>query len=659
MPLTALLVGFVIQGEGSIFSKPAADRSIREFERDGESDTRHVWERPLMSSYKTYVRMIGFMRPYLGLFILSAIVSLVIVSMDGISIWFLGTLPKALFNPETAPHIAPAFSFHAINEYLKYWTYRVITLHQGLPPLAMVCLLIVITFTLKNAAGYLNSILLLLLNLKIVQDMRNQFYRHVLMLPVSYYDRNKSGEVAALVVNDVSQVNTSLTSTFSSLLIEPFRLLFFVGLLCIINVKLTLMVFIMYPVFIVLIVRIGRAVRRRSKRWLESFSGMISILTETVGGIRAVKMFNMNTIESEKFEKENHAFTTKFFRSEQIRSFLSPMTECLAIYVTATLLWYGGKEALAGSGSFGAEDFFRFLFILFSSYQPIKKLGGVNSSIQSGIAAADRVFNLMNSPVEPLQPLRPEAVPAFNSQITFDRVGFKYPGCQDQVLNDISFAVKKGQIVAIVGSSGAGKSTILDLLPRFYEIESGVITLDGKNVRDCDLVGLRHLFGIVAQETILFDDTVANNIAYGTQGCSVQQIEDAARAANALEFIERMPLGMQTVIGERGVMLSGGQRQRLSIARALLKNPPILILDEATSALDTESERYVQNAINTLMKNRTALVVAHRLSTIQNADFILVVEAGRIIERGTHAELLALNKRYKYLHDMQFNPLGK
>jgi subfamily B ATP-binding cassette protein MsbA len=284
----------------------------------------------------------------------------------------------------------------------------------------------------------------------------------------------------------------------------------------------------------------------------------------------------------------------------------------------------------------------------------MKSLARVNSSLQGAFAAAERVFALFDSPGEKLQPLDARRVPSFEHEIVYDSVSFTYPECDDEVLHGISFRVAKGQIVAFVGSSGGGKSTILDLLPRFYELAGGGITIDGRDVRECDLVGLRHLFGIVSQDTILFNDTVRNNIAYGTAEASIESIEQAATAANAIEFIEQLPKGMDTVIGEKGVTLSGGQKQRLAIARALLRNPPVLILDEATSALDTESERLVQTAVNNLMANRTVLVVAHRLSTIHHADSILVVEGGRIVEKGTHGELLALDGRYKYLYDIQF-----
>jgi subfamily B ATP-binding cassette protein MsbA len=366
-------------------------------------------------------------------------------------------------------------------------------------------------------------------------------------------------------------------------------------------------------------------------------------------------MFNMDEFEVNRFKKENDRFVRNNFRSAIFASLPGPLTESIGVLIAAILLWYGGKEVL-GAKSFSGEDFVRFLAFLFMMFQPIKSLGGVNSTIQNGIAGAQRVFGLMDIPTEKLvMPLVATSVPSFESAIRFQDVRFAYPGTDTEVIKGVSFSIKKGQVVALVGSSGSGKSTLLDLLPRFYEIRSGSIAIDEKDVRECDLVGLRHLFGIVSQETVLFNTTVFDNIAYGFERIDERKVIEAATAANAMEFIENMPQGLRTVVGERGVLLSGGQRQRLSIARALLRNPQILILDEATSALDTESEKLVQSAINNLMKNRTALVVAHRLSTIAHADHILVLENGCITEQGTHSDLLSLNKRYKYLYDIQFS----
>ncbi len=606
-----------------------------------------------MKSFSTYRRMLGFMKPHVHWFLISAVLSIIIVTFDALSLWITATLFTTLFSPEAIEMVKPEFSIGNLNEILKYYTYRAIQGGSKLDSLKMVCFLMLFTFIGKDILLYVKSLVVSVLNLKMIRDMRDILYQHVLKLPISYYDQNKSGSIMSLLVNDLSSVNSSMTSTLDKLLIEPVRLISFVLLLFIISPKLTLIIFLIYPVLGFLIIRIGKIVRRRSKRTLISFSGILSVLSETINGIRAVKMFNMNELEGKRFKSENTQFVKKSFRSDQYSKLSSPLTESLGVSVAVLLLWYGGRQVLTGTG-FTAEDFVRFLILLISSYQPLKTLGTVNNSLQNGIAAADRVFDLLDTPAEKLSSLVNSPAPSFEKEIKFSNVTFTYPGCREPVLKKISFTLQKGKVVALVGSSGSGKSTILDLLPRFYSIDSGEITIDGTNINKCDLVGLRKLFGIVSQETILFNDTVRNNISYGDPKATEEKISEVAKAANALEFIEKLPQGMDTIIGEKGVMLSGGQRQRLAIARALLCNPPVLILDEATSALDTESERLVQQAINRLMQNRTALVVAHRLSTIQHADTILVLDEGVIVERGSHADLVMLDGKYKYLYDIQF-----
>ncbi|NLE02086.1 MAG: ATP-binding cassette domain-containing protein [Fibrobacter sp.] len=609
-----------------------------------------------MSNFKLYKRMFSYLAVYWSWFLLSIILSFLVVNFEALSLWFGGSLIQTIFEPQKTVPVRPELSIETINAFLKYYTSKYICRGTPMQSLLLVCAMLAVTFILKNILVYLKSLLMAKLNLVIVRDMRNQLYDKILRLPLSYFDRSKSGETISLVINDVQSINASMTGTFDKLFVEPMRIIFFITMVFLINFKLALAVLFIIPVLGTLINLIGKTVRRRSKRVLEYSAGILSILQETITGIRAVKMFNMNEEEHRRFKNENQKFIHHSYKSTSIGAISSPLTEVLGMFVVVILLLYGGQQVLAKDG-FGADDFIRFLFFLFSAFTPMKALTVIVNTIQQGFAAADRVFKLLDLPVEKLvQPVDLKQVPTFNDSIKFNDVTFSYPGTTTKVLSEINFTMKKGSIIALVGSSGAGKSTILDLLPRFYELDSGTITIDGKDITTFDLTALRHLFGIVSQETVLFNDTIYNNIAYGTFPCSNDRVLDAAKAANALEFIEKLPHGLDTIIGERGVMLSGGQRQRISIARALLRNPPVLILDEATSALDTESERLVQSAINNLIENRTALIVAHRLSTIRHADLILVLETGKIVEQGTHEELLALNKRYKYFHDIQFAP---
>ncbi|NLW32130.1 MAG: ATP-binding cassette domain-containing protein [Fibrobacter sp.] len=601
-----------------------------------------------------YKRMLRYLTTYWPLVLFSIFLSFLVVIFEALSLWFGASLVQTLFDTSPLNTEIPDFNLENLNEILKYWTYQLIRRPEPIDSLKIVCVLMASTFLAKNILVYLKTLVMAKINLKIVRDMRNQLFAHAMKLPVPYYDKTKSGNIISLILNDVSNINASMTGTFDKLFIEPMRVLFFITTLFIINIRLTLAIFVIFPLLGFLIAQIGKVVRRRSKRVLEYMAGLLSILHETISGIRAVKMFNMNEIETEKFKKENQKFIHHSYRSTSIGAISSPLTEILGVVVVIILLWYGGSQVLT-KGGFGAEDFVRFLIFLFSTFTPLKTLTNINNTLQRGFAAAERVFSLLDSPTEPLgNLLESKPLPKFENSIEIKNVTFSYPQCSEIVLNNLSFTIKKGSIVALVGSSGAGKSTILDLLPRFYDIKHGSILIDGKDIGRMDIAGLRNLFGIVSQETVLFNETIFNNIAYGFPVASVEMVTQAAYAANAWEFIEKLPEGLNTIIGERGVMLSGGQRQRISIARALLRNPPVLILDEATSALDTESEQLVQAAINNLIENRTALIVAHRLSTIRNADMILVLENGSIIEKGSHEDLLALNKRYKYFHDIQF-----
>jgi len=597
--------------------------------------------------------MVRYLAPYWTTILLSVLLSILVVTFEGLSLWFSASLIQTLFDPVKAAMTPPEFSLSHINAFLKYWTWKVIQRQEVLESLKLVCGMMAVTFLFKNVLIYCKSLVMTSLNLNVVKDLRDELYYHTIKLPVSHFDRSKSGDLMSLVMNDAASINSSMTSTFDKLFIEPMRVILFFFMLFVINVKLTLAIFIIFPVLGVVISVIGKSVRRRSKRTLEYMSGLVSILHETITGVRAVKMFNMHHAESVKFHNENKNFIHHAFRSASVGAISSPFTEVCGVVVVIILLWYGGQMVLSNSG-FRAEDFVRFLIFLFSVFTPLKALSTINNTLQNGFAAAERVFTLLDTPEEPLGDAD-GAAPPFEETIEFRNLTFSYPGTEAKVLKNLSFTVKKGSIVALVGSSGAGKSTILDLLPRFYDATEGAVFIDGKPADSFDLSGLRHLFGIVAQETVLFNASVFNNIAYSRPDASQEMVMDAAKAANALEFIEKLPKGFDTIIGERGVMLSGGQKQRLSIARALLRNPPVLILDEATSALDTESEMLVQSAINNLIKDRTAIVVAHRLSTIRHADMILVLEEGTIVEQGTHSELLALGKKYKYFHDIQFS----
>ncbi|SVB50939.1 uncharacterized protein METZ01_LOCUS203793, partial [marine metagenome] len=425
------------------------------------------------------------------------------------------------------------------------------------------------------------------------------------------------------------------------------------GMLFIISVKLTLFVLLTVPLSAYIISKLGQSIRRKAKRSSLSIAGLMNILQETLSGIRIVKSFVMEKFEIQRFLQENRKYFNLSFKQDNMRNLNTPINDLIGLALGVLLLWIGGREVIV-HGTLSPEGFIRFIIYLFAMLQPARKLGNVNAQIQVGLASAERVFSITDVKPDISEPISPKKLGEFKERITFQNVSFQYDSSEQPSLSGINVEIFHGEVLALVGSSGAGKSTFADLIPRFYDVSQGEIMIDGKDVRDVPLKELRNLMGIVSQDTILFNDTVANNISYGFPNANQNAIREAAQAAYASEFIDDMPQQFNTIIGEKGTRLSGGQRQRLSIARAILKNPDILILDEATSALDTESERKVQGAIDNLVKDRTVIVIAHRLSTITKADRIIVLDEGKLVESGTHEELLTKNGKYKNLYDIQF-----
>jgi subfamily B ATP-binding cassette protein MsbA len=415
-----------------------------------------------------------------------------------------------------------------------------------------------------------------------------------------------------------------------------------------------LIAIVIIPLAGITIISIGKSIRRKSRRTQAKIAEIMQILTETLTSIRIVKAFVNEKEEVKKFTGESQNYFKLLFKRARLDLISAPVTESFGVIIGVVLLWYGGLEVLSNQGV-SAEDFIRFIVILFSILGPIKQMSNVNIKIQVGAASAERIFELLDTPPDIIEDLNPVDLKVFKDSIEFDQVHFEYNDGDSLVLDQVTFSIKKGEVVAMVGPSGSGKSTIADLIPRFYDVTTGSIRIDGHDLRKATLASIRGNMGIVTQEVILFNDTIKNNIAYAQPNVSDEAIRQAAEAANAIDFIEQSPDGFNTLIGERGVNLSGGQKQRLAIARALLKNPPILILDEATSALDTESEKKVQNAIENLMKDRTALVIAHRLSTVQNADKIIVINEGKVVEIGTHNQLYDNDGLYRRLYDIQFD----
>tara|TARA_B110000116_G_scaffold176834_1_gene153047 strand:+ start:232 stop:2064 length:1833 start_codon:yes stop_codon:yes gene_type:complete len=607
------------------------------------------------SVYKRMAQLLFHFWPYI---IISSISAIIFVLLNSTSMWLVASLINNVltdFDKIVESQIEWASSSTlTMNEKLKYWTNILILRDTPANSLKVLCITLLTVFFTKNIFLYIKNILLRIVELKLVKDIRDRLYKHIQTLSLGYFHKKQTGSITSIVMNDVEQLQVALAVVFQRLFVEPINILTFVTLLFIISWKLALIAIIILPLAGIAIISIGRSIRRKSRRTQEKIAEIMQILTETLTSIRIVKAFVNEKEEVKKFTGESQNYFKLLFKRARLDLISAPVTESFGVIIGVVLLWYGGLEVLSNQGV-SAEDFIRFIVILFSILGPIKQMSNVNLKIQVGAASAERIFELLDTPPEIVEDLNPVDLKVFKKSIEFDKVHFEYNDGDNLVLDQVTFSIKKGEVVAMVGPSGSGKSTIADLIPRFYDVSTGSIQIDGHDLRKATLASIRGNMGIVTQEVILFNDTIKNNIAYAQPNVSDEAIKKAAEAANALDFIEKTPEGFNTLIGERGVNLSGGQKQRLAIARALLKNPPILILDEATSALDTESEKKVQNAIENLMKDRTALVIAHRLSTVQNADKIIVIDKGQVVEIGTHNELYENGALYRRLYDIQFD----
>jgi len=513
-------------------------------------------------------------------------------------------------------------------------------------PLALLAI-----FLVKGVFYFVYSYLLEWVGQCVIRDLRNRIYAHLNRLSLSFFHHTPTGELISRIVNDVSLLQGAVSHALIRILRDFVSVIGLLVVIFIMDWRLALMSMIFLPMAAAPIVIFGKKFRRVSTSYQKSIGEVTNILHETIGGARIVKAFCMEKVEEKRFAAQiQHLFNT-LMTETKYRCLSHPMIELLGGVGISLIIWFGGMQVLKGTSTMGA--FMSFLTALIMLYEPVKGVSKINSTIQSGLAAATRIFYLLDIRPEIEEKLDAEVLPPFHDCIEFKNVTFSYePG--EPVLHGINLKIRRGEILAVVGPSGGGKTTLANLLPRFHDVDSGALLIDGHDIRDVTLDSLRSQMALVTQQTILFNDTVRNNIGYGSRDCSEEDIRHAADAAFALEFIEDLPDGFDTIIGESGARLSGGQRQRVSIARAILKDAPLLVLDEATSALDTESERKVQKALENLMKNRTTIVIAHRLSTIKNADRIIVMQAGRLVEEGTHERLLQEHGVYEGLHNMQY-----
>ena len=603
----------------------------------------------------TYSKILKLITPHWGLLVLSTMSAFIYVLFNSVSIWLIASLFNNIlsdFNQLILNNDELIKGSTSINDRLKILTNNIILRPTPLESLKVLCITLLGSFFIKNIFLYIKNISVNIIQYRLITKLRGDLYSHLQKMSMSYFDKSKSGELSSIVINDVSKMRVAFGSGFHKIFIEPINILTFVSLLFIINVKLALISLIIVPLTGIVIVFIAKSIRRKSTRASQKIASIMNLMSENLNSIRIVKAFTMENQETEKFKLEQHKHFKLIFRQAKLSLVSAPITEFIGSIIAVSLLWIGGVDVLVDK-SMNSEDFIRFILILFSALAPIKSLSNVGVKVQDGVAAADRVFGILNETPSIVSKSNAIIIKEFKKNIIFDKVRFRYD-TSNEVLKGVSFEFKRGVVLAIVGPSGAGKSTLADLLPRFYDINSGNIKIDGKDLKELDVNSLRRLMGIVSQDTILFNDSIEKNIAYGLKKYNFSDLERAAKTANAYEFIMDQPNGFGTIIGEKGTRLSGGQKQRLAIARAILKNPPILILDEATSSLDTESERLVQSALETLMRNRSVIVIAHRLSTIKRADHILVMDKGQIISEGNHDKLLSEKGLYTQLYKNQF-----
>ena len=517
--------------------------------------------------------------------------------------------------------------------------------------LALICVIIVVSIFLKNVFLYLSFYILNPLKNKIVNTLRSELYNKILQLPIGYFTEKRKGDLISRSTNDVYEVESSLVGALEGWIRDPLTILINFAVLFYISPQLTIAILICIPVIGFILGRISRTLKKQSGEAAIKHGESLSIMDETLNGLRVIKAFNIESLLKSRFEKTNDELLDAKNKISRRRDMASPVSEFLGVLVFVGILWFGGQLVLSQQIPLAPSTFLAYLALFYNIINPVKALSTSFSNMQKGSAAIIRIEEVLNTPVTIDDNATGKKLTVFNDSIEFRKVSFAYADAV--ILDTINLTVKKGKTIALVGSSGAGKSTLADLVPRFHDVTGGEVLIDGINIKDYSLHTVRSLMSIVTQEPILFNDTIANNIALGFPAATEEQIIEAAKIANAHDFIIKKEGGYKSNIGDRGSKLSGGERQRLTIARAVLKNPPILILDEATSSLDTESERLVQDAINNMMQNRTSIVIAHRLSTIRHADEIIVLQKGKIVERGSHDELLMQNGFYRKLVEMQ------
>jgi len=594
-----------------------------------------------------------FIPPYKEKLVWNIIFNFLSAIFGAFSFLLLTPSLKILFGTKQLVTEKPEMSLNvsSITEYVDYIISQTITQHSAERALIFIGLFIVITVFLKVGFYYLANFMIVLIRNGVVRDIRSKIYRKILRLQLGFFSDERKGDIMARLTGDVTEVENSIMNSLDMMIKNPILIIVSVAVMIYMSWSLTLFVLVMFPIAGYIIGRIGKSLKKESRKGQHKMGEILSIIEEDLSGLRIIKAFNAEKKMTTRFESENNNYY-KIMNQLMWRRFLAhPASEFLGTTVIIIVLWYGGRLILNEQGSLDAATFIVYLVFFYNIINPAKAFSTALYSVEKGLASMERIDKILHTKTQIKEKPNAESISGFKSKIEYQNVSFAYNSTP--VLKNISLEIKKGKTVALVGRSGSGKTTLVDLLPRFWDVSSGQITVDDIDLRDLKLKDLRKLIGYVNQEPILFNESFFNNIAFGVENAKKEEVEYAARIANAHDFIVESENGYETSIGDRGDKLSGGQRQRLSIARAVLNNPPILVLDEATSSLDTESEQLVQDALEKLMKNRTSLVIAHRLSTVKNADLICVMHHGKIVEKGTHNELISLDGRYKKLHNMQ------
>ncbi len=562
---------------------------------------------------------------------------------------FLGVL---FGTQEPVRNVLPlTFSVESIQHNFNYFLTKQIDVHGPTAALLLVSIIVIITSLLKNLCIFLANYFMATIRNEVIQDIRNKLYNKILKLPLSYFSNERKGDILSRMSSDVQEVEWSIMSSLEMIFRDPLTMLIYFFTLFFMSSKLTLFVLILLPVSALIIGRVGKSLRKNSKQGQRRMGTLLSVVEETLSGLRIIKGFNGESEMNNRFVGMNNFYTRLMIKIFRRRYLASPLSELMGTIVLVIMMYYGGSLVLTNQSELSSQAFIAYLILFSQLINPAKQFSQAYYNLQKGMASLDRIETVINADEVIYEKPNAISINEFQSHIEFKNVSFKYEN--EFVVKNVNLKIEKGKTIAFVGPSGAGKSTLADLLPRFFDVTEGDILIDGISIKDCKISDLRSLMGIVTQQPILFNDTFYNNIAFGAINTTEEKVKEACIVANAYDFIKAYPNHLYTNIGDSGNKLSGGQKQRISIARAVLKNPPILILDEATSSLDTESERLVQDALTKLMNNRTSIVIAHRLSTIINADEIFVINNGEIIERGTHSQLIASNGLYKKLHDIQ------